>query len=205
MSGITIYLEGGGTGRGTKAALRQGMDAFLSPIKQLVRTKSWRWRIVPCGGRDQTFRRFRNAVTGTPPDGLVVLLVDAEAGIDNDTPREHLQTRDPWNLAFATNEMVHLMVQVMETWIIADQETLAAYYGQGFRANALPAAANLEGVSKKSIGDSLAQATRSTRKGVYHKSHASDILKRIDHRRVRRRCPACDRLFNTLEQSVASA
>lgn len=206
MSGITIYLEGGGTGPGTKAALRQGMDAFLDPIKQLARAKSWRWKLIPCGGRDQTFRRFCNAVTGTPPDGLVVLLVDAEAGIDNDTPREHLQTRDHWALAFATNEMVHLMVQIMETWIIADQETLAAYYGPGFRANALPAADNLEGVSKASIAANLAQATKSTRRGAYHKiRHASDILKRIDHRRVRRRCPACDRLFDTLERSVASA
>ena len=206
LSSITIYLEGGGTGKNTKSVLRQGMDGFLDPIKQLAREKSWRWRLVPCGGRDQTFQRFRNAVTGTQPGGLIVLLVDAEAGVHNQTLRAHLQTRDHWDLAFATDEMVHLMVQIMETWIIADQETLAAYYGSGFQNNALPSAANLEGVSKATVDSALAQATNATQKGVYHKiRHAGELLKRIDHRKVRQRCPSCNRLFDTLERWIAAA
>lgn len=204
MSSITIYLEGGGTGPGTKDTLRRGMDAFLEPIKRLARAKSWRWKIVPCGDRDQTFRRFRRAVTGTQPDELVVLLVDSEAALGNRTPRAHLQAH--WDLRVADDELIHLMVQVMETWIIADRETLAAYYGPGFRANALPGAANLEGVSKASIVADLARATKSTQKGAYHKiRHASELLKRIDHRKVRERCPACKRLFNTLERWITAA
>ena len=179
------------------------MDAFLGPIKQLARAKSWHWKLVPWGSRQQTFERFRDAVTRTQPDELVVLLVDAEKAVGNNTPHAHLKTRDNWDLAFAAEDMVHLMVQVMETWIVADPDTLAKYYGSGFRKNALPATVNLETISKASIMDALKQATRSTPKGAYHKiRHASDILQRIDQQQVRERCPACDRLFVTLERWI---
>ena len=182
------------------------MDGFLDPIKRLAREKSWRWRLIPCGGRGDAFKRFRDAATGTQPVGKVVLLIDSEATVGNRTPRAHLQARDHWDLAFATDEMVHLMVRIMETWIIADQETLAAYYGSAFRASALPADSNLEGVSKKTVGSALAQATKATQKGVYRKiRHASELLQRIDHRKVRQRCPACDRLFNTLERWITAS
>ena len=182
------------------------MDAFLDPIKQRARAKSLRWKLVPCGGRRQTFERFRNAVTEAQPDELVVLLVDAEAAVGNNTPRAHLQTRDNWNLAFAANDMVHLMVQVMETWIVADPDTLAKYYGSRFRANSLPATANPETIHKTRIMTALRAATRYTQKRVYHKiRHASEILHLLDRRRVRERCPACDRLFDTLERRIAAA
>ena len=135
-----------------------------------------------------------------------MLLVDSETAVGNQTRRTHLQTRDHWDLAFATDEMVHLMVRIMETWIIADPETLAAYYGSGFQPNSLPAAANLEGASKASIFAALEKATRSTQKGVYHKiRHAREILKRIDHQIVRQRCSACNGLFETLEQRITAA
>lgn len=205
MSSITIYLEGGGTGADTKSALRRGMDAFLDPIKRKARERSWRWNLVACGGRDQAFRRFRDAVAARPDD-TIVLLVDAETGIGNSTPHEHLHTLDHWNLAFAANETVHLMVQIMETWIIADTDALAGYYGPHFRANALPAAGQLETVTKDNIIGGLAQATHRTQKGVYHKiRHASELLKRIDPQKVRQRCPACDRFFNTLERWITTA
>ena len=206
MSSITIYLEGGGTGKNTKSALRQGMDTFLSPLKKLAREKSWHWKLVPCGGRQQTFEKFRNAVTGNQPVGVVVLLVDAEAAVGHDTPRTHLESRDSWNLSFVTDDMVHLMVQTMETWIVADPSTLAEYYGQRFIAKALSGATNLETVHKTTILDALKRAIQHTQKGVYQKiRHASDLLKRIDHQQVGRRCPACARLFRTLEQAISAA
>ena len=114
--------------------------------------------------------------------------------------------RDNWNLGLATDDMVHLMVQSMETWIVADPDALAKYYGQRFNANAVPNSTNLESVSKARIISALEQATGRTQKGVYHKiRHASEILKKIDHQRVQQRCPACGRLFNALEQTISAA
>ena len=204
MSRITIYLEGGGDTKNTKSALRRGMDAFLDPVKRKAREKSWHWRLVACGGRNATYQRFRDAVADARPDEIAVLLVDAEAGVGNSTPHEHLHTRDNWDLAFASSETVHLMVQVMETWIIADTDSLAGYYGQGFRANALPATDQLETVKKDMIIGGLHQATRMTQKGPYHKIRHADLLRHIDHRKVRQRCPACDGFFSTLETRITT-
>ena len=41
MSGITIFMEGGGVGIDTRAALRRGMDTFLQPLKQAARDRGW--------------------------------------------------------------------------------------------------------------------------------------------------------------------
>lgn len=206
MSSITIYLEGGGDGKNTKSALRQGMDAFLNPLKELARTKSWHWKLVACRGRQQTYDKFSNAVSNGQTEGVFVLLVDAEAAVISNSPRTHLKTRDCWDLRFATDDMVHLMVQAMETWIVADPDALAAYYGQRFLAKALPNAANLESVPRADIIRALEQATRRTQKGEYHKiRHASQILQRIDPQIVGQRCPACARLFRTLAQAISAA
>ena len=62
MSGIAIYMEGGGTGKENRAGLRQGMDAFLESLKEAARYKALRWKLVCCGPRDEAFRVFRNAV-----------------------------------------------------------------------------------------------------------------------------------------------
>jgi hypothetical protein len=99
--------------------------------------------------------------------------------------------------------MIHLMVQTMEAWIVADPDALADYYGQRFRRNALPRTANLETVAKPAVATALNNATRDTQKGVYHKiKHASDLLKRIDRAKVQDRCPRCKRMFTTLGQAI---
>ena len=40
MSGVAIYMEGGGDGRDTKTDLRQGMDTLLQPLKEAARPVS---------------------------------------------------------------------------------------------------------------------------------------------------------------------
>ena len=80
MSGVAIYMEGGGAGRDSKAALRQGMDAFLDPLKQAAREKKLHWKLVCCGPRDEAFRGFRNALRDGDDD-MVVLLVDDRRGL----------------------------------------------------------------------------------------------------------------------------
>jgi hypothetical protein len=202
VNGIAIYLEGGGDGKDTKAALRQGMDAFLATLKDAAREKSWRWRLICCGSRNAAFDAFRNAVHNGD-DTVVALLVDAEGPVTGSS-RAHLKAADKWDLAFASDDMVHLMVQTMEAWIVADPEALAAYYGQHFGTNALPRAQNLEEVAKSTVAAALEQATRNTQKGAYRKvRHASDLLKKISPQKVRQRCPGCARMFTALTQAIA--
>lgn len=204
MTGIAIYMEGGGDGRATKEALRQGMDALLRPLKQAAREKALHWKLVCCGGRSETFRRFRNEVTAAS-DTLVVLLVDAEESVHG-SPCAHLQVRDGWDMGFADDDSVHLMAQAMEAWIVADSAALRRYYGRGFDENALPKRLDLEEVPKEDVTTALQQAARHTTKHPYHKIwHARDLLARIDVEQVKNRCPHCKRLFEALGQKIGLA
>ena len=204
MSGIAIYMEGGGEGNATKAALRQGMDTFLQPIKEAARDKALSWKLVCCGPRNEAFQRFQNAVNSRD-NAVNILLVDSEGPV-NQLPRRHLRDRDGWNLNFTREDAVHLMVQTMETWIVADPAALQSYYGPGFRTNRLPRATNLEGVPKTDVENSLREATERTQKESYHKiRHAGDLLKLIDVESVKARCDHCQRLFDGLGQIVEAA
>lgn len=206
MTGVTIYMEGGGDYQDGKAQLRQGMDAFLIDLKSKVREKRWKWKMTPCGGRQNAHDAFQNA-RNYPRDGeIIILLVDAEAPVTAATRAEHLRMRkgDGWDLTGVHEETIHLMVQTMETWIVADPTALRDYYGQHFKGNFLPKAIDLETVANITVANALDKATRQAMpKGVYHKiRHASDLLKKIDPSIVQRRCPSCARLFNVLGNTI---
>ncbi len=83
MSGVAIYMEGGGTGRDSRAALRLGMDGLLGSLQQAAREKANRWRLICCGLRDEALRGFRNAMR-TGSDDILVLLVDAEGPVESE-------------------------------------------------------------------------------------------------------------------------
>ena len=86
-------------------------------------------------------------------------------------------------------ERVHLMTQCMETWLIADLDVLATYYGQGFKAGALPKRVPLDGEPKTAVYDALDAATKKTQKGRYGKiRHASDLLQRLRPDVIAKRC-----------------
>ena len=193
MNSIAIYMEGGGDKAYSKAMLRTGMDAFLAEIKNAYRAKGWHWKLVACGSRNEAYQGFRNGNAD-----ILVLLVDSEDPVSS-TPTDHLKMRDGWNLNGVNDDYIHLMVQAMEAWIIADQDALATYYGQDFRKNALPRRQNLEKVTKIEIKKALDRATEKTQKGKYHKiQHARYLLQRIDSIIVRKHCPHCKRLFTIL-------
>lgn len=198
---IAIYMEGGGRGRDSKAKMRQGMDIFLAEIKDAFRERNWHWRLVCCGSRNETYERFQNEFLNGDTK-IVVLLVDSETQV-NRLPSDHLSMNDGWNFQGVDNDMVHLMVEAMETWIVADPETLKEYYGKGFRKNVLPSRENLEKISKNEIAQVLDRATQGTQKGKYHKiHHGKDLLERMNPTTVRQRCPHCKRLFKTLLHMV---
>jgi hypothetical protein len=181
------------------------MDRFLGDIKNEFRAHGRSWKLVCCGARNAAYRAFRNACDQRD-GGVVMLLVDAEDPVRTDSPIHHLSARDGWNLEGVDGHVVHLMVQTMEAWIVADGDELSRYYGQRFRRNALPNRQNLEDEGKRDIERALYEATRRTQKGEYHKiRHASEILRSVDPLRVVQRCPAFARLFRTLGHTISAA
>jgi hypothetical protein len=200
VNDVWIYVEGGG-GKDSKDQLRQAFGRFLTRPRVTAREQRIRWRVVLCGSREQTYQKFQHRLRMQPDGGPVFLLVDADRPV-NGTAREHLSAGETrWDLSFASDKQCHLMVQVMESWFMADPVALAAFYGRDFAAGQIPGRANVEEIPKSQVYDSLARATRNTRKGKYDKAdHAPEILKSLDPDRVRRRAPHCDRLFKVLAE-----
>ena len=108
---VVIYMEGGGRGRDSKVAIRQGMDTFLTEIKEACRNRSWHWKLVCCGPRNEAYRRFRNELSNDSA-GIVVLLVDSETAVDS-SPEKHLAERDGWDFQGIDKDAVHMMVQTI--------------------------------------------------------------------------------------------
>ncbi len=197
MQEIRIYCEGGGDGPNTKDPFREGMRKFLNELYEIAREKRIRFNLIICGGRATAYENFKTALQ-IHPQAVNILLVDAEAPV-TETPWEHLRQRDNWDDLGCSDEQCHLMVQMMEAWFMADPDALKAFYGQGFKANALPKNADVEQISKDTLAKSFRQAIRGTHKPEYHKiQHGAKLLGLIAPLKVRQKSRHCDRLFTTL-------
>ena len=176
-----VYVEGGGNGRTLRQACRQGFSAFFRKAGFAERMPA----VVACGSREQAYDRFCTAIAERASH-FVVLLVDGEGPV-NDTPWTHLKQRDGWERpGGATDRNAHLMVQVMESWFLADRDCLDRYFGSGFSANALPAPQrDVEDIAKADIEKALRESTRQSRKGRYAKGQDSfALLGQIDAAKV---------------------
>ena len=189
-----LYIEGGGDRRALRQALREGFRAFFENAG-LTRLPS----VVACGSRQHAYDKFRAAIA-RPSVDFVALLVDSEGPVSAATAWAHLKKRDGWEQpGNASKRNVHLMVQVMESWFLADRDCLARYFGNGFRASALPAQRNVEDVPKKEVGRALNESARGSRKEGYDKGRDSfELLRQLDAAKVIEASPDARRLVETL-------
>ena len=192
-----LFVEGGGGSKTLKTACRKGFRLFIEKAGLRGRMP----RIVACGSRRNAYQDFtRENETHERHVGSPYLLVDSEEPVRETGPWQHLKVRDGWDRPDgAMDDQCHLMVEVMESWFLADREALGAFYGQGFRGTALPQNQHVEQISKRDVLDGLAQATRGTRKGSYDKgSHGFEIVERLDPSKVRNASPYAHRFLEAL-------
>jgi len=158
---IRIYVEGGFEGS-TKSNRRKAFGAFLGKV-----IPPGSFKVIASGSRQNAFQDFCTALHQHTED-YIVLLVDSETAVAGlGTAWQHLSRRDGDNWsrpALALDDQVHLMVQVMEAWLLADQDALSAYYGQGFLRNSLPRQQNIELIDKERVFKALNHARLSPRK-----------------------------------------
>jgi hypothetical protein len=193
---IRIYFEG-------DAALQPALGEFLRGFREKARKNHIRWQLTAAGDGARVFRAFERALDQYP-DAFIILLIDAEGPV-LDPPWEHLLRHRiaSRRLPGVDDSHCHLMVQMMETWLLADVDALANYYRQGFNRGAIPNQADVEKIDKKRVENALHDATRNTAKGVYHKTrHAPDILKLLNPEKLRKASPHCDRLFRTIAELI---
>ena len=204
---VKVYVEGGGDARALRTRCREGFSEFFRKAGLEGRMP----RIVASGGRQQAFKDFCTALNRAGADNFIVLLVDAEAPVaPGDGPWNHLHGRDAWERpAAAGKDNIHLMVQCMEAWFLADKDTLAEFFGNGFNQGALPAGPEIEEVAKLDVLDGLKAATRHCgkrgKKGEYGKGrHSFEILARIDPARVTEASPHARCLVETLIEKAGA-
>jgi hypothetical protein len=201
---VKVFVEGGGDHDALKTECRKAFAQLL----ERAGFKGRMPRIVACGSRRSAFDQFCAAVNDGSPDELAILLVDAEGPVTSASPWAHVAQRagDKWaKPASATDEQLHLMVQCMEAWFLADRKALERFFGNGFKEGALPAVtAALESVPKSELFDRLKQATRETKtKGAYGKSqHSFKVLATLDPNQVRKASPWAERFFVMLDQML---
>ena len=188
-----LYIEG-------DRRLTRGFRRFLRDADDVLGKREIRLRVILCGNRENTIDRFQRALRDYP-QAAVFLLVDSDEPVTVNTfarEQRRVQGRRKRPVAVERNQL-HYMVQVMESWFLADQEALREYYGQDLLIRRLPANPQVESIAKREVRRGLRAATRGTTKGEYHKTqHAPHLLARLDPERIRLAAPHCNRLFRAL-------
>ena len=157
-------------------------------------------RVVRGGGRNRTFDLFATAIQNPHPGRVPLLLVDSEAAVAvGHSAWQHVHERDIWNRPRgARDDQVFLMVQVMETWVLADRAALGQYFGAPFRQNAIPQWPALEGVSKQDVLEALARATAACTRPYAKGAVSFELLAMIDPALVAAACPHAAALLDNL-------
>lgn len=206
---MKLYVEGGGDANTLKTSCREGFSRFIT--KAGVKKRP---RVVACGSRRDAYESFCTAIANGEE---AMLLVDSEAAIssgcqngepENWSPWAHLKQRpgDGWDKPNKAQERdCHLMVQVMESWFLADRETLKSFFGQYFKENQLPPATRaVEDVPKDDVYRALQNATADCKtKAPYGKGeHSFKLLAAIDPAKIVDALPWAKRFITELKKKM---
>ena len=199
---VKIYVEGGGDRQRLRSDCRKAFKKFFEKLGFIGRLPS----VIPCGSRNNAYDDFCTSLRSSGGE-LAFLLVDSESPVNpsfNNIPWQQLLNRDDWvKPNGATEEQVHLMVECMENWFLADSQALMMFFGQGFNTNSLPNNSNIETITKSDVLRRLENASRQTQKGQYGKgAHSFKILEIIDPLKVVAASPTAARLINELRRVI---
>jgi len=195
MVTIKIYIEGGGEGKDLDKRFRQSWTEFfkkagLPRMPRPVRGK----------GRTNTHDLFATAIRAKEKDVLPLLLLDSEDPVkEGHTVWQHLKVRDDMDRpAGALDNQAYLMIQVMETWFLADRESLQAFFGSKFKTNKIPQWLNLEDIDKVRIIEALDSATQDCNKKYAKGKTSFEVLAATNPGKVENACPNAKALLDFL-------
>lgn len=202
MVTIKIYIEGGGEGKDLDRRFREAWTRFfakagLGTMPRPVRGK----------GRKNTFDLFSTAVKSNDPSVLPLLLIDSEGPVaEGQNAWQYLKSFEGWDQPEGASEsQAYLMVQIMETWFLADRETLKQYFGKNFKEKAIPGWDDLEAIPKARVLEALDKATAACEKKRYAKGKISfEILGSILPGKAEPACPHLSKLLTYLRNPFSS-
>ena len=94
------------------------------------------------------------------------------------------------------------MTTCMETWIVADQTTLAKHYGADLQKSALPKLNNLENRPRDAIQNALTRATRKCRNAYTKGKRSFEVLGKLDPATLSTHLPSFVRVRRILDASL---
>jgi len=170
-----IYIEGGARGADSKHVNIRCAEAFRKLLDRM-RFAGRQPKLVASGGRDAVFSDFRIAHKAAKAD-FIAMWIDSEEPIsDINAAWAHLEnvtTVTNWDRPDgALDEQVLFMTTCMETWILADRETIREHFRQGFNENQLPAINAIEGRLRDDVQARLVNATKNCQ-NAYEKGKRS--------------------------------
>ena len=193
---MVIYIEGGSRDEKVNANLRRAWGKFLSNagINNLPKIKI---------SKAQMIKKFTSNY-----ENADIILLDSEVEVRSDKEDKKaaelkfikkIKTRRDWKEEQKIpNNRIHLMVACMESWLIADINTLKIFYGNGFNENAIGNINDVEIIPKNDILMKLKNASKNTKKGQYHKTHhVSNLSAKV----VCDKSYFCQRFLNHLRKS----
>ena len=122
---VVIFFEGGGSSRIDREA-RQALKRFFEHTGFQGKLPE----VVPCGHRGDAWKSFKAELERAKSGVWPMLLVDSEEPVrpeNQEEPWNHLAAIGAVRLtrpSGATDDHVHLMVQCMESWFLADRDWL---------------------------------------------------------------------------------
>jgi hypothetical protein len=157
---LRIYFEG-------DDRLRSGFREFFSEVADAARAKSWRFAAVATYGRP--VQAFQIAVKSHQPGTWNVLLLDWEDDQEAAIRKKNIEACD--------RDSVFWMIQIMESWFLADIDALREVFKRNLGESALKRNPNVEEIPKQDVLDCLKNATG----GRYHKvEHGVKLLQLLD-------------------------
>ena len=194
---VNIFVEGGGKGDNLKTACRKGFREFLNKAGFMGK----KFRIWPCGSRGEARNNYVKALKNGEQ---AVLLLDSETDVALEQNGDHANW-EPWiHLGWdkphgAENKDCHLMVQVMETWFLADIESLKRSCGRNFDAVKLPKHKNIELIPKAEVFNAMKIASEGKFDKKANPEFSYIILSRIDPTLVSSKSPWARRFLDLLK------
>lgn len=195
-----IFVEGGAKGKAARTRVREGFGELFRKCDLGRRLPT----VIPSGSRNDAFDNFKNAVEKNPSHAAF-LLVDSEDPVDDiDQTWKHLLKRDPaWTRpAGATDEHALLMTTCMETWFVADRETLRSYYQACLNERKLPADNDREQRHRHDLLRALEAASKDCGNAYAKGDSSFDLLAQIDPRRLMSRLPSFARIVRILKDNL---
>jgi hypothetical protein len=130
---LRLYFEGDN-------GLKPGFHKFLKEIVDVARSQRCKFQLVEANGNP--VQDFRDALK-THRDAWNVLLLDWEESTEAQLRKQGLQGCDP--------DSIFWMVQVMESWFLADIDALKALFG----GNVTKGNPNVEQIPKEDVLERL--------------------------------------------------